>query len=77
MKPHDPHSHIPFNSDICALFASNNGWIFYCGAIETMMIDPNGLISTAPTTQTYIQTANRECVGVDQAGTVDISHLFS
>lgn len=41
------------------------------------MIDPNGLISTAPTTQTYIQTANRECVGVDQAGTVDISHLFS
>ena len=38
-----------------------------------MTFDPCDLLSTNPKTRTYIQTANGECVSVDQSGPVTIS----
>ena len=48
-------------------------WIFDCGATDTMTFNPHNLLSTHPKTHTYIQTANGECVNVDQSGPVSIS----
>ena len=48
-------------------------WIFDYGATDTMTFDPHDLLSTNPKTRTYIQTANGECVNVDQSGPVTIS----
>ena len=48
-------------------------WIFDCGATDTMTFDPRDLLSTNPKTRTYIQTANGECVSVDQSRPVTIS----
>ena len=42
-------------------------WIFDCGATDTMTFDPSDLLSTNKKTRTYIQTANGECVSVDQS----------
>ena len=38
-----------------------------------MTFDSCDLLSTNPKTRTYIQTANGECVSIDQAGLVTIS----
>ena len=38
-----------------------------------MTFDPRDFLSTHPTNRTHIQTANGECVPVDQAGHVNIS----
>ena len=38
-----------------------------------MTFDPRDLLSTNPKTRIYIQTANGECVDVDQSGPVTIS----
>ena len=48
-------------------------WIFYCGDADNMTFDPSNLLTTVPTPQTHIQTANGEYVSVEQAGSVDIS----
>ena len=50
-------------------------WIIDCGATDIMTLDPRDLKSVKPTTFTYIQTANGECVQVKQVGPVDISYL--
>ena len=74
MKPHDPHSHIPFNSDICALFASNNGWIFYCGATDTMSYDPEDFLTHVRPRKNLIKTANGEEIKVKGVGTIYFSN---
>ncbi|XP_057529718.1 uncharacterized protein LOC130808253 [Amaranthus tricolor] len=57
---------------LCKPYYSSK-WIFDCGATDTMTFDPNDLLSTNKKTRTYIQTANGECVSVDQSGPVTIS----
>ena len=60
------------------LFCTKNPsqWIFDCGATDTMSYDLSDLVFTIPTKQTHIQTANGECVRVNNAGPVDISPLL-
>ena len=65
MEPYDAHTHISFNpSNNCALSVFNNGWIFYCGATDTMLYNPKDFLSHVRPGKNLIKTASGEGIKV-------------
>ncbi|XP_042039539.1 uncharacterized protein LOC121785221 [Salvia splendens] len=51
----------------------SKGWIFDCGATDTMTPDKRDFIDFSEDTKSYIKTANGELINVEGSGTVEIS----
>ena len=55
------------------LSVSDNGWIFDCGAADTMFFDPNGFLTCERPNKNIIKNTNGEGIKVEGVGTISFS----
>lgn len=70
-------SHSPNFSTACQIEYEpknkNRGWIFDCGATDTMTFDKNDILEFSKPLRTHVQTASGALTCVEGAGTIEIS----